>query len=97
MIVPEFTTYLQTFPGSVPFFPSYWPSEAKTHKALRQVSVPSYNPFCKIHTPFTSLYFIKKTLLKNISSATVVVFTNMCVFRYSILASFDPQKCNLVI
>jgi len=29
-------------------------------------------------------------LLNNISSPTVVAFTDICVFCYSILVSFDP-------
>jgi len=35
------------------------------------------------------------TLLKNNSSVTsMVVFTDICVFRFSILVPFDPQKCS---
>jgi len=37
----------------------------------------------------------KKLKLKNISSViSVVVFTDICVFHFSILVSADPQKCS---
>jgi hypothetical protein len=43
-------------------------------------------------------WFIWIRLLKNISLAvTVVVFTDICVFRFSILVSADPQKYSLVL
>jgi hypothetical protein len=49
-------------------------------------------PSVKSITP-SPPYFIKKTLLKNISSVT---FTYICVFRFSILVSVAPQKCRFV-
>jgi hypothetical protein len=47
--------------------------------------------------PFTPYYFIKKMLLKNISSIiTMVISTNVFKFRFSILVSVDRQKCGMV-
>jgi hypothetical protein len=47
--------------------------------------------------PLHPNYFIKKMPLKNISSViTVVVFTYICVFYFSMLVSVNPQKYNLM-
>ena len=49
-------------------------------------------PSVKSTTP-SPPYFIRKTLLKNTS---LVIFTYICVFRFSILVSVAPQKCSFV-
>jgi len=47
--------------------------------------------------PILPHYFSKKTLLRIISSIiTVVVFSDICVFYFSILMSVDPQKYSLL-
>ena len=51
-----------------------------------------YNPH-----PLNPHYFIKKMLLKDISSViTVVIFTYNCTFHLSVLVSVGSQKCSLV-
>jgi len=99
MIFPGFMYYLQKSPGSVSYFflvLAKW-SIYHTRRSLWQVCLPSWTPFCKIHTPFTPIYFVKRTLLKNINSViSVRVFTDICVFHFSILVSVDPQKSSLV-
>jgi hypothetical protein len=48
-------------------------------------------------TPPSPHYFIKKTLLKNISLViTIVIFMYVCVFHLSILVSVGPQTCSLL-
>jgi len=47
--------------------------------------------------PIHPHYFIKKMLMKNISSViTMVLVTYNCVFHFSILVSVGSQKCSLV-
>jgi hypothetical protein len=98
MIVPELTNYIQMCLGSVSYFFLVFAKWCKyTHiKALQQVC-SFIKPLLQNSHPLHPNYFIKKTLLKNISSViSMVEFTDICEFCFSILASADPQKSSLV-
>jgi len=69
----------------------------QTLRAFQQASAPSYAPYVKSTPPLNPHYFIKKMVLKNISSViTVVMFTCYCMFHLSVLVSIGSQKCSLV-
>jgi hypothetical protein len=102
MIFPEFTNYLQMSPGSVSYVflvlakwglnEAYTTHIGPSNRSLFLHKAPSVKS--RSHSPH---YFIKKMLLKSISSViSVVVRTDICVFCFSILVSVVPQKCSLV-
>jgi hypothetical protein len=97
-IFPEFTNYLhylRTSPGSVP--PAHIGKVKQIHTKALPISLCSFiKPLLWNLHPLLPHYFVKKMLLKNISSEiSVVVLTGICVFHFSILVSVDPQKCSL--
>jgi hypothetical protein len=99
MIFTELTSYLQSSPGNVSYFFLILAKQSKyTHIKAPLSSLCSFiKPHLWNPHPLHPIYFIKKMLLKNISSViTVVIFTDICVWCFSILMAVDPQKWSLV-
>jgi len=62
------------------------------YKGPSEKSLFLHEAFGMSTTP-SALYFIKLTLLKNISSVITKVKLLMSVFQFYILVPFDPQEC----
>jgi hypothetical protein len=72
--------------------------QIQTHKGPSNKSVFLHKaPSVKSAPPSPVLFhFIKKMLLKNVISViSMAAFNVTCMFCFSILVSFDPQKCSL--